>query len=342
MPFSLSKIFPQSASEPINLDSSRITSIKKQDDYPKPGDLAMRSTLQNDQTPIIGRYSNDSINSKATSSGASEYNQSHQISRSNQDFNSVQEQHTSELRNFPKSNRSDITFINIKEKVSAIPQKTIALTFDDGPSPEYTRRVLEKLHIYNVKATFFLVGYRVEQNCDLVKLILGEGHEIGNHTYDHPFLTELTEEQQYIEIEKTQESIRVCLGTDQYLPIWFRPPYGSTNTATFDILKKLGLNSVVWSIDTVDWQNTSTPKSIADLVLDSHGQDIILMHDATDANPNFINPKAAKTRDATIESLDLFLNKMQSNQIKFTRLSDAFKSQLFAESTVIYNFNFQG
>lgn len=340
IPFTL-QLFPQSASSPPSLSTPQIASEEDQNIYPKPGDLATRSALQTRQTTIAESNSLTRTNAKIDSSSPESYNKNHQISRSTQGINSNQGQVNFLPPDFPSKNRTDITFVNIKAKISTIPLKTIALTFDDGPSPEYTFRVLEKLHKYNVKATFFLVGYRVEENCSLVKLIINEGHEIGNHTYDHPFLTDLTEDQQYLEITRTQKSISECLGNDQYRPIWFRPPYGSTNSATFDILKKLGLNSIVWSIDTVDWRNTSTPKSIADLILGSKGQDIVLMHDATDANPNFINPKSAKTRDATIASLDLFLDKMQSDQLKFVRLSDAFNSQLFAQSTAIYDFGFQ-
>jgi peptidoglycan-N-acetylglucosamine deacetylase len=87
-------------------------------------------------------------------------------------------------------------------------QPYLAMTFDDGPSAEYTPRLLDLLKARHLKATFFLVGKNVEAHPDLVRRIIAEGHEVGNHTWDHPQLSKLSDTQATDEIEKTQDAIR--------------------------------------------------------------------------------------------------------------------------------------
>ena len=220
-------------------------------------------------------------------------------------------------------NRIDITFNNRNSWIATMPNRTMVLTFDDGPSPDYTPRILEKLRKHNVKATFFLVGYRVKQHCDLVHRIIQEGHELGNHTFSHPYLTKLSPKLQYKEIDKTQKVIRNCVG-DAYVPKWFRAPYADQNQITLNILKELNLSSSIWSVDTNDWRITSTSKTIAKAVIASNGKGIVLMHDGTEPNPEFNHPEAAFNRNATVNALDLFLEPMISDNILFVNLSSAF------------------
>lgn len=235
------------------------------------------------------------------------------------------QQKTLEKDNSTRSavNRIDITFNNLNSLIATMPEKTMVLTFDDGPSPEYTPRILEKLRKHKVKATFFLVGYRVKQHCDLVHRIVQEGHELGNHTYTHPFLTKLSPKRQSEEIVSTQKIIGNCVG-DAHVPKWFRAPYADQNQITLNILKELNLSNSIWSVDTNDWHITSTSKTIANALIASNGKEIVLMHDATEPNPEFNHPKAALNRNATIDALDLFLEKMIANNIQFVNLSSAF------------------
>jgi len=105
-----------------------------------------------------------------------------------------------------------------------VDQPYIAMTFDDGPSAENTPRLLEMLKQRNIKATFFLIGQNVASNPDLVRRILAEGHEIGNHSWTHPQLSKLSDQRVSSEITKTQDAIKDASG---FTPTLLRPPYGA-------------------------------------------------------------------------------------------------------------------
>jgi peptidoglycan-N-acetylglucosamine deacetylase len=218
--------------------------------------------------------------------------------------------------------RLDITHANRQTILATMPPNSIALTFDDGPDLIYTTQILEKLRKYNVKATFFLVGFRVREHCGVVQQVVAEGHELGNHTFTHPRLPELSLQAQKKEIEDTQTAITQCVGA-VHRPRWFRAPYGRQNSITFSILSQLGLSSALWSIDTRDWNLDSNSQIIADSVLQARGQDIVVMHDGLEANEKYRHLQSATTRDATIGSLDLFLTEMQAKGFKFVTLSQA-------------------
>lgn len=102
--------------------------------------------------------------------------------------------------------------------------KKVALTFDDGPNECYTEELLDGLAARNVKATFFLIGKKVDENPDIVKRIYEEGHLLGNHSYDHVNLSEMSEEAACEQIDKTNEAIRQITGV---IPEYLRPPFGS-------------------------------------------------------------------------------------------------------------------
>ena len=206
-----------------------------------------------------------------------------------------------------------------------MPENSIALTFDDGPHPEYTPQVLDILAKHNVKATFFLVGKRVEARCDIVKRIVAEGHEIANHTYTHPFLTENSPELQSQELEDAQQAIESCVG---YRPHWFRAPYGDQSQTTLQIAHNLGLNTALWTIDTEDWSAENTTETILNAGLQSDGQDIVLMHDSPEFSEDFAHtfqhPKAAKTREATINAIEPMIEEFKNQNMIFVTMSEAF------------------
>lgn len=220
--------------------------------------------------------------------------------------------------------RLDITFANRRTTLAQMAPKSIALTFDDGPDPTYTLQVLAKLRQYGAKATFFLVGKRVQPHCAIIRQIVSEGHELGNHTFTHPRLTELSTAAQRQEIADTQTAIQTCVGA-AYVPRWFRSPYGRQDQSTLKIVHQLGLSSVLWSIDPMDWHSAATGSTIASDILQAKGRDVVVMHDGLEANPNFLHPKSASTRVATVASLDLFLSKMQAEGFQFVTLSHAFQ-----------------
>lgn len=128
--------------------------------------------------------------------------------------------------------------------------KEIALTFDDGPHPEFTPRLLERLKSLNVKATFFVVGEKVEESPDLTKSIVQAGHEIANHSYSHPNLKTLTEPQITEEIEKNNKAIFEACGKE---PLFFRPPGGNYNETVIRTLNKVGMPLALWTYNPKDF-----------------------------------------------------------------------------------------
>lgn len=156
----------------------------------------------------------------------------------------------------------------------------IALTFDDGPYAPTTNKLLDKLKEYNAKATFFVLGSRVEKYSDTLKRIDAEGHQIGNHSYSHKNLTKLNDAEFDFEINKTDELINNVIGEK---PVLLRPPYGASNKTIDAKISKAIIN---WNVDTLDWKYKDISKknemvSIIKKEVLGNLQDgnIILMHD---------------------------------------------------------------
>lgn len=120
-------------------------------------------------------------------------------------------------------------------------QKAIAITFDDGPNPIYTPQVMDILLAANAKATFFVVGEQVEKNPEIVKRAYAEGHEIGNHTYTHPKLSQLPREQCLEEIKRNEKMIKSLIGHN---PVVFRPPFLDCHQELASILGEKGYSMI--------------------------------------------------------------------------------------------------
>ena len=151
--------------------------------------------------------------------------------------------------------------------------KKVALTFDDGPHPEHTLNILNTLDQYDAKATFFMQGKRVEYYMNAAKEVAERGHEIGNHSMNHPDFTTLSFEQIDFEVSRTNQLIMQATGLK---PTVFRPPYGSTNE---EINNFINMEPVLWTIDTEDWKNKD-PDIIEERIrVNMHDDAIILMHD---------------------------------------------------------------
>lgn len=125
-----------------------------------------------------------------------------------------------------------------------------ALTFDDGPSRN-TAALLDMLADYGIRASFFLLGKMVEINPDMAKRIQAEGHEIGSHSWSHPNLRLLSTEKQHEELKSTDELLR----SHGITPLYIRPPYGSFDERTVQIANDLGVDVILWSLDSRDWKS---------------------------------------------------------------------------------------
>lgn len=157
---------------------------------------------------------------------------------------------------------------------AAEPEKYVALTFDDGPSGRFTRALLDALAERDVKATFFLCGYRIKDDPGLTARIASEGHEIGIHGYTHSCMADMCRENIEKEIRATQNLL-----PENYQSVLLRPPGGKQSDAVRKAALDAGLSMVTWSVDPRDWQ-TSDAQAVTQRVLRNvHDGDVILLHD---------------------------------------------------------------
>jgi peptidoglycan/xylan/chitin deacetylase (PgdA/CDA1 family) len=156
------------------------------------------------------------------------------------------------------------------------PAGVVYLTFDDGPAPAWTPRVLELLARYRARATFFVLGRSAAAYPDLVRQEFAAGHGVGNHTWSHRRLTNLSGAQLVAEVNATSTAIRQITGA----PVrCLRPPFATVDAASAEQVRALGLRLVLWDIDTNDWLRPGTG-AIAGRVLGRvRSGDVILMHD---------------------------------------------------------------
>lgn len=152
----------------------------------------------------------------------------------------------------------------------------VSLTFDDGPDEETTERLLQILREANAAATFFLSGAEMEKFPQLPPKIHLEGHEIGNHSYNHIRLSELSFKEIVRELRLTQEIVNKYVG---YRPRLFRPPYGEVNLKIIIAALACKLTTVLWSVDPKDYA-LDRPKDILEklMITRMKGNEIILLH----------------------------------------------------------------
>jgi peptidoglycan/xylan/chitin deacetylase (PgdA/CDA1 family) len=132
------------------------------------------------------------------------------------------------------------------------PERRVWLTFDDGPHPANTETILKALDRHGVKAIFFMVGQNAQRHRTTAKAVADAGHWVGNHTWAHPDLTTRTDEQIRDEIERTREVIG-----DLETTRVFRPPYGARNRRVDAVVASLGYETMLWTVDTLDWKYRS-------------------------------------------------------------------------------------
>ncbi len=155
--------------------------------------------------------------------------------------------------------------------------RTVALTFDDGPSAKLTPKLLDMLKQRGIKATFFLVGQNAAEYPDIVKREVAEGHEVGNHSWSHPQLTKLSADGVAAQIEKTNAAIRTAIGHD---PGVMRPPYGATNAKLDHRLNdQYGLKVILWDVDPLDWKYRNSARVEREILSQTKPGSIILVHD---------------------------------------------------------------
>lgn len=187
--------------------------------------------------------------------------------------------------------------------------KKIAITFDDGPHPVHTEKILDILKKYNVKATFFVLGSNAARYPEIVKRTFDEGHELGNHTYNHVFINRISDEKLKEEISETDKVIFNITGAR---PIIFRPPGGAYNDRKVDVVSETGHKCILWSWwqDTRDWSCPPVDKVVNTVVSNLHDGDIVLFHDFNSGNT------------PTVEALEIIIPDLISKNYEFVSVSE--------------------
>ena len=152
-------------------------------------------------------------------------------------------------------------------------KKVVALTFDDGPDGNTTPQALDILAKYKIKATFFVQGKNIAGNEAILKRMQSEGHEVGNHSWNHPILTQLSLEDAKKQITDTEAAITNVLGKSSKL---MRPPYGAISD---DIRNSLDLSFIMWDVDSLDWKSKNEAAILTEIQHQTSDGSIILMHD---------------------------------------------------------------
>ena len=199
-------------------------------------------------------------------------------------------------------------------------EKLVALTFDDGPSGRFTRRLLNGLEERNVKATFLLCGYRMEQYPELTQKIYEEGHEIGIHGYSHKSMEFMCRADVSREIEKSMalipEGCRVS---------FLRPPGGICGSCVQAAAAKQGLAVLSWSVDPRDWATHDTAAIEKEVIAHVRDGDVILLHDMS---------------DSSVTAALAIIDKLQKQGFRFVTVSElaAAKNVAVTPGTIYTNF----
>lgn len=175
-------------------------------------------------------------------------------------------------------------------------QPYIAMTFDDGPHPRNTPRLLDMLRQRNIKATFYVIGGNVKMYPDITRRIVAEGHEIGNHTWTHRKLTLLSDSEVRSEMSRTRDIIMSATGVQ---PRTVRPPYGALLTRQREmIMREFGYPTIMWSVDPQDWKRPGVSVVRDRIISGTRNGSIVLAHDlhapTVDAMPSTLDGLLAK------------------------------------------------
>ena len=181
-------------------------------------------------------------------------------------------------------------------------EKFVALTFDDGPSGRFTRKLLEGLEQRDAKATFFLCGYRIAQYPELTQQIAAEGHEIGLHGYSHKAMETMSRQ------EITQEIQRVFSQLQDIGPINFlRTPGGRSNKCVQAATAEFDLSILYWSVDPQDWATHDVKKIVEYVTSQVRDGDVILMHDMS---------------NSSVEAALIIIDRLQNQGFQFITVSE--------------------
>lgn len=191
-------------------------------------------------------------------------------------------------------------------------RKIVALTFDDGPYPPYTGQILDILKEYHVPATFFVLGQNVEKFPDLARRIVAEGHQIGNHTYNHIDLLKADRQTIADQIDKTNKLIAATTGQT---PRVVRPPHGFRDSVVIDVMAERGLKVVEWSVVSRDWTNPGADVIVSRTLSRVKNGSIILLHDGDGV-------AQAASREQTVEATRRIIKELLAQGYKLVTVDE--------------------
>lgn len=191
-------------------------------------------------------------------------------------------------------------------------EKVVALTFDDGPYPPYTGQVLDILRENRTVATFFLIGANVVKYPELVRRIAAEGHQLGNHTYNHSDLLKLGREQIAAETDRAGTVIAAIAGERPHV---IRPPHGFRDPLVLDVLERQGLRVIEWSVASRDWTNPGTDAIVGRTLKEVKSGSIILLHDGDGV-------EAAAPRMQTVEAAGRIIRHLKAEGYRFVTVDE--------------------
>lgn len=186
--------------------------------------------------------------------------------------------------------------------------KDIYLTFDAGFENGFTPSILDVLKNHEVKAAFFLVGHYLEEEPELVKRMIDEGHIVGNHTYNHPDMSKISDVESFKkELSSLEELYKQITGLD--MPKYYRPPQGKFNEENLIMANNLGYKTIFWSLAYVDWYNDKQPtkeQAFKKLIPRTHPGAVILLHSTSKTNSEILDELITKWKDEgyTFKTLD--------------------------------------
>lgn len=181
---------------------------------------------------------------------------------------------------------------------------TVALTFDDGPSP-YTPQILAILKKNNIKATFFIVGTNAAKYPEYIKQIHAEGHVIGNHTLTHPMLTKISETELKKEISRPSEIVYNIIGIK---PKCLRYPFGMSNEHVRNEIRTCGMMPVPMGFNSFDYERPGAQKIIDWVLKNAYSKQVILMHDGYDK------------REQTVAALPVIIDGIRKKGLGFSTI----------------------
>ena len=183
-------------------------------------------------------------------------------------------------------------------------KKQIAISFDAAWGADKTEKIIEICNEFNVKATFFLVGFWVEKYPEMVKKIYENGFEIGTHSNTHPDMTKLSHEDQKLELSTCMNLIKKITNQDVKI---FRPPFGAYNDSLINVAEELGLTTVQWDVDSLDWKGLSAMEINNRVLNGVKNGSIILCHNNS---------------DHILDALPIMLDRLQKRGYTITPVGD--------------------